>query len=1171
MSSCVVLNTLLLYGTCLFTPSWSYNLDVRHVQSFSFAPAGRHFGYRVLQVGNRVVVGAPGEGNSTGNLYQCQPGTGNCLPVSLSGSNYTSKYLGMTLATDPTGGSILACDPGLSRTCDQNTYLSGLCYLFRQNLQDPVLQGRPGYQECIKGNVDLVFLFDGSGSLQKDEFQKILDFMKDVMRKLSNTSYQFAAVQFSSTYKTEFNFLEYIKTKDPDVLLANVQHMLLLTNTFGAINYVAKQVFRQELGARPDATKVLIIITDGEATDSGNIDPAKDIIRYVIGIGKHFKTKESQETLHKFASKPIEEFVKILDTFEKLKDLFTELQKKIYVIEGTSKQDLTSFNMELSSSGISADLSRGHAVVGAVGAKDWAGGFLDLKSDLQSDTFVGNQPLTPEVRAGYLGYTVTWLPSQGNTRLLAAGAPRYQHVGRVLLFQEPDDSGQWRQVQKIDGIQVGSYFGGELCGVDVDQDGEVELLLVGAPLFYGEQRGGRVFVYQRRQLGFEEVSELQGDHGYPLGRFGAAIAALIDINGDRLTDVAVGAPLEEQGAVYIFNGRQGGLSPRPSQRIEGTRLFSGIRWFGRSIHGVKDLEGDGLADVAVGAEGRVVVLSSRPVVDVVTRMSFSPAEIPVHEVECSYSASDRKKEGVNITLCFQIKPLIPEFQGRLVANLTYTLQLDGHRTRSRGLFPGGRHELSGNKAVTSDESCSDLWFHFPVCVQDLISPINVSLNFSLWEEEGTPRDHRAQAKDIQPILRPSPHSETREIPFEKNCGEDKKCEANLQLSFSPVRSRALRLTPSASLSVELALSNLAEDAYWVQLGLTVSRGLSFRKVEVLKPHSQMPVSCEELPEESKILPKTLSCNVSSPIFKAGSSVVVHVMFNTLLNSSWGDFVELHAHVKCDNEDSGLLKDNLATTSIPVLYPVNVLIEDHKNSTLYISFTSKGPKIQQFKHIYQVRIQPSVYDHNMPILEAVVGVPQPLSEGPITHTWSVQMEPPVHCHHEDPKRPPVSAEPCLSGAKFRCPVVFKQEILIQVIGTVELVGEIEASSMLSLCSSLSISFNSSKHFHLYGSNASMAQVTMKVDIMYEKNMLYLYVLSGIGGLLLLLLIFIALYKVGFFKRDLKEKMEADVGVPNGIPGEDAGKLVSGEEAADPGCLEPLHGEEAQDGGGKDEKD
>lgn len=37
--------------------------------------------------------------------------------------------------------------------------------------------------------------------------------------------------------------------------------------------------------------------------------------------------------------------------------------------------------------------------------------------------------------------------------------------------------------------------------------------------------------------------------------------------------------------------------------------------------------------------------------------------------------------------------------------------------------------------------------------------------------------------------------------------------------------------------------------------------------------------------------------------------------------------------------------------------------------------------------------------------------------------------------------------------------------------------------------------------------------MKVDIIYEKEMLYLYVLSGTGGLLLLLLIFLVLYKVG----------------------------------------------------------
>nr|KAF6440832.1 integrin subunit alpha L [Rousettus aegyptiacus] len=291
------------------------------------------------------------------------------------------------------------------------------------------------------------------------------------------------------------------------------------------------------------------------------------------------------------------------------------------------------------------------------------------------------------------------------------------------------------------------------------------------------------------------------------------------------------------------------------------------------------------------------------------------------------------------------------------------------------------------------------------------------------------------------------------------------------------------------------------------------------------------------------------------------------MFYTVMNSSWGDFVKLHANVRCDNENASLLEDNSAATSIPVLYPINILTEGQENSTAYISFTSKGPKIHHVKHIYQVRIQPSVHDHNVPTLEALIGVPQPHSEGLITQKWSVQMEPPVICHKENLERSPsVTEQPCLPGALFHCPVVFKQEILIQVTGTVELVGEIKASSMFSLCSSLSVSFNSSKHFHLYGSNSSLAQVIMKVDIVYEKEMLYLYVLSSIAGLLLLLLIFLVLYKVGFFKRGLKEKMEATVDASNGSPGEDSGKPASEEEAVDPGCLDPLHKEDAQDGGG-----
>lgn len=44
----------------------------------------------------------------------------------------------------------------------------------------------------------------------------------------------------------------------------------------------------------------------------------------------------------------------------------------------------------------------------------------------------------------------------------------------------------------------------------MNQDGETELLLIGAPLFYGEQRGGRVFIYERKQVGTRTLSEVEG-------------------------------------------------------------------------------------------------------------------------------------------------------------------------------------------------------------------------------------------------------------------------------------------------------------------------------------------------------------------------------------------------------------------------------------------------------------------------------------------------------------------------------------------------------------------------------------------------------------------------------------------------------------------------------------
>ncbi|XP_027767159.1 integrin alpha-L-like, partial [Empidonax traillii] len=195
--------------------------------------------------------------------------------------------------------------------------------------------------------------------------------------------------------------------------------------------------------------------------------------------------------------------------------------------------------------------------------------------------------------------------------LVAAGAPRHLYVGGVILFEVPEAAGDWKVLQTLQGEQVGSYFGATLCALE--QGGGTVALLVGAPTHYDGRRGGRVYLYRWDQDSLHPSGQLWGAPGHPLGRFGASLAALGDLDGDDLPEVAVGAPLEdeERGAIYIFWGRPGGVELHPRQRLQGAVVAPG-RFFGQAVAGGLDLTGDGLEDVVVGMEGHVVVMSPLP-------------------------------------------------------------------------------------------------------------------------------------------------------------------------------------------------------------------------------------------------------------------------------------------------------------------------------------------------------------------------------------------------------------------------------------------------------------------------------------------------------------------------------------------------------------------------------
>uniref|UniRef100_A0A3P8ZRH4 VWFA domain-containing protein n=1 Tax=Esox lucius TaxID=8010 RepID=A0A3P8ZRH4_ESOLU len=785
---------LLTYLAVMAVSSVAFNIDVVNPSIYKGEQA--LFGDKVLQFSSDkekgVMVSAPYQKNGSGGVCRCVQDQVKCLDI--QGRDDSRGYHvvpGLQLR--------MACTPGLSHECDGNSYLNSICYQFKTRW-DNISEFKPNFQECTKKIVNLVFLFDGSGSMTPSEFEQNKRFIKDIMTTLKNTSFEFAAVQFSSNTRTVFNFNDYKAGTALDKLW-NEQHMSELTNTHKAIQFVLDNIFENPTaGATPDATKVIVLITDGNPSDTDRKDSIKrsnekNIFRLIIGV-KNVDIKKLQS----LASDPKENNTFHIKDYNGLSGILENFQKRIFNIEGRN------LDSTMSQTGFSAVYYKNTLVLGSVGSNNWRGSLYETVGPKSEEREIQDPTLD---RDSYMGYSVA-VGNKNKNLLYFTGAPRSEHTGKVLVFTEIKTN--WKVKATIAGEQIGSYFGAELCSIDIDSDGNTDFLLVGAPLFHQPQREGKIYVYS-----------LEMNVSVPSrGRFGSSISSLLDLNGDGLKDVAVGAPLEDNhsGAVYIYLGEKiMGIRPKFSQ------MPSNLQFFGQTIDGNMDLGEDGLTDIVVGARGAIFVLRSRPVITVSAKIYFHPSEISTYNFDC-LAKEDIIFNVFTLTVCFNKAEATHSNTGALSAgmNVSYELNVDPVRQRSRAFYSDKDKDIRSLRSTVelrNAQTCFNHSVYMTACVIDTLSPIIVKLNFLQSES------HQGILNAILNIDSPTQAVvEVRKTFLAKPC--------SLTVWSWVISNSTLVVEEQSYCLVTIKLSNHGDDSYNTSLTIFHSRGLSFSMMTLVK-------------------------------------------------------------------------------------------------------------------------------------------------------------------------------------------------------------------------------------------------------------------------------------------------------------------------------------------------
>lgn len=502
--------------------------------------------------------------------------------------------------------------------------------------------------------------------------------------------------------------------------------------------------------------------------------------------------------------------------------------------------------------------------------------------------------------------------------LYAGGAPGWQYVGQVAIINL---EARPFIVAQLYGNEAGEFFGASLAAGDLNGDG-LDDLLIGAP-HWGHD-SGKVYAYLGSSKGrFETGASFEGtvDESY----FGYAVACG-DLDADGFNDIIVGAPWEEQGAIYVFNGGPDLKdSTTASQRITPAQLHrfnnrQKIERFGFSISEPVDVDHNGYPDIAVGAykSGHAVLLRGKPVAE--TRLTIATVpDMLQRDTEEFLIKVCATRDGHNVQSAHDFE---------------ITIAVDEKYRRTRETFL----EFSFKRSIVS---CVEANITVTENVQNFIEPIGV-----LARHNFLPSTEATIFCKTCAVERRNSDLSTEEIflPFDIDCGEDKACNSNVSATatFYGVRDSDTWVVSSNDVSFEVALENSAEPAYLTVLVFVLPQGVALRSI--------LPF-CHENATDGNL---TVTCDVGNPLGE-GEKRTVRLdldMRNLVDGSLHGKELHFFASIETRSANDGTAN---ITKVLKLVSEVALSLDGRAIEESYYLPESNGTAYNvSFHHAYEVR-------------------------------------------------------------------------------------------------------------------------------------------------------------------------------------------------------------------------